>query len=229
MNEIGQLLHNLIDPVWISQHGGLWLVVFIVFAETGLFIGFFLPGDSLLFVAGLIIAQAGSQAGTHHMLGAGWPDLIFWIVLVIIAGILGNFVGYWFGRKSGPLLFERRETWLFKRRHLMAAKEFYENKGGFAIVVARFLPIVRTFAPIVGGVVKMEFRSFALYNVIGSIAWVGSLMSAGFLLGEIPWVKENLEKIIIGIVVVTTVPIAAKMIFGKKKHPIQQVAEDVVE
>lgn len=225
MHEIGQLLHNLIDPEWISHHGGLWLVVFIVFAETGLFIGFFLPGDSLLFVAGLIIARTKVAA----MIAPGVPDLLFWITLVIIAGIIGNFVGYWFGRKSGPLLFERRETWLFKRRHLIAAKEFYEKKGGFAIVVARFLPIVRTFAPIVGGVVKMEFRAFALYNVIGSVAWVGSLMTAGYLLGEVPWVQNNLEKIIIGIVLVTTVPILAKMIFGKKKHPVQQVAEDVVE
>lgn len=223
MNEIQVFLHNLIDPDWITAHGGLYLVALIVFAETGLFIGFFLPGDSLLFVTGMIIAQSPSPFASDP------ANLLFWIALISLAGIVGNLVGYWFGRKSGPLLFERRETWLFKRKHLMQAKEFYDRRGGTAIILARFLPIVRTFAPIVAGVVKMEFRKFFLFNIVGSIAWVLSMVILGFALGENAWVKDNLEKIVIALIVVTTAPVLIKMFFGKKKHPVQEVAEDVLE
>lgn len=223
MNEIQQLLHNLIDPNWITAHGGLYLVALIVFAETGLFVGFFLPGDSLLFVTGMIIANSQSPFASDP------ANLIFWILLIAVSGIVGNLVGYWFGKKSGPLLFERRETWLFKRKHLVQAKEFYEKKGGGAIILARFLPIVRTFAPIVAGVVKMDFRKFFLYNVIGSVAWVVSMVILGYVLGENAWVKDNLEKIVIALIVVTTAPVLFKMFFGKKKHVVQEVAEDVLE
>lgn len=223
MNEIQQLLHNLIDPNWITAHGGLYLVALIVFAETGLFVGFFLPGDSLLFVTGMIIANSQSPFASDP------ANLIFWILLIAVSGIVGNLVGYWFGKKSGPLLFERRETWLFKRKHLVQAKDFYEKKGGGAIILARFLPIVRTFAPIVAGVVKMDFRKFFLYNVIGSVAWVVSMVILGYVLGENAWVKDNLEKIVIALIVVTTAPVLFKMFFGKKKHVVQEVAEDVLE
>lgn len=214
MNEFIEFLKNLMDADWIMAHGGLYLVAFIVFAETGLFIGFFLPGDSLLFVAGLILANSTNPAP----LMAGPVDLTFWLLIISLCGIIGNFVGYWFGKKSGPLLFERRETWLFKRKHLIQAKEFYEKKGGGAIILARFLPIVRTFAPIVAGIVGMNFRKFVFYNIVGSFAWVISMMLAGYLLGENEWVKSNLEKIIIGIVLITTGPVLFKMFFGKKKQ-----------
>lgn len=202
---------NLTDPQWIIAHGGLFLVAFIVFAETGLFIGFFLPGDYLLFITGMIIANS------QYPFEANLANLIFWIVLIVICGILGNMVGYWFGKKSGPLLFERRETWLFKRRHLLQAQAFYEKQGGFAIVIARFLPIVRTFAPIIAGVVHMERKKFMFYNIIGCIAWVVSMTVTGYLLGTNEWVKSNLEKIVIGLVLVTTGPVLFKMIFHRRK------------
>ena len=118
-------------------------------------------------------------------------------------------------------------SWLFKKKHLVQAHDFYEKKGGIAIILARFLPIVRTFAPIVAGVVKMDGKKFFLYNVIGSIAWVSSMMTAGYLLGENVWVKNNFEKIVSGIVIITTGPVIFKMFFGKKKHPIQEVVEDM--
>ncbi|KAK6022885.1 SNARE-like domain protein [Ostertagia ostertagi] len=206
-------------------HGGLYLVALIVFAETGLFIGFFLPGDSLLFISGLIIANSKIASP----IAAGPVDLTFWIILISIAGIVGNMVGYWFGRKSGPILFERRDTWLFKKKHLIQAREFYENKGGGAIVFARFLPIVRTFAPIVAGVVNMDRKKFSFYNIIGSFAWVASMMLAGYWLGGYDVVKNNLEKIVIGLILVTTGPVLFKMFFGKKKHPVQEVAEDLMD
>ena len=138
-------------------------------------------------------------------------------------------MGYWFGKKSGPLLFQRKDTWLFKRKHLIQAREFYDKKGGVAIILARFLPIVRTFAPIVAGVVQMDFKKFSFYNIVGSFAWVVSMMTAGYLLGDIPWVKDNLDKIVIGIIVITTGPVLFKMFFGKKKDPTLEVGKDIVE
>lgn len=227
MHDLVELFKHLMNAEWLANtvmmYGGLYLVALIIFAETGLFAGFFLPGDSLLFVSGLIIANKASP------FAEGALNLLYWIVLISVAGIIGNSVGYWFGRKTGPLLFERRETWLFKKKHLVQAHDFYEKRGGAAIILARFLPIVRTFAPIVAGVVKMDGKKFLLYNVIGSIAWVASMTTAGYLLGENEWVKENFEKIVIGLIVITTGPVLFKMFFGKKKHPIQEVAEDIAD
>lgn len=222
MDSIIAFFHQMYDPIkttlmnpdWIMAHGGLFLVAFIIFAETGLLVGFFLPGDSLLFITGIVIA--GSQS-TLFPTDIHIVNLIFWIILLTVAAIIGNFVGYWFGKKTGPLLFERKDTWLIKKKHIHQAHEFYEKKGGGAVIFARFLPIVRTFAPIVAGVVNMDFKKFAFYNIIGAIAWVTSLVSLGFVLGENVWVKEHLEIIILGLVLVTTAPVLLKMFFGKKK------------
>jgi membrane-associated protein len=227
MHDIIELLKNLMNAEWLANavmmYGGLYLVALIIFAETGLFAGFFLPGDSLLFVSGLIIANKPSP------FAEGWLNLLYWIVLISVAGIIGNSVGFWFGKKAGPLLFERRDTWLFKRKHLEQAHDFYEKKGGVAIILARFLPIVRTFAPIVAGVVKMDGKKFFLYNVIGSIAWVFSMTTAGYLLGENVWVKHNFEKIVIGLIVVTTAPVLFKMFFGKKVQPKEVKKETTIQ
>lgn len=209
-----EILQNLTNPDWLMQYGGLYFVALIVFAETGLFIGFFLPGDTLLFIAGMMIANALLPFDTSVV------NLVYWIGVISTAGILGNYVGYWFGKRSGDMLFSRRDTWLFKKRHLHQAREFYDKKGGGAIVLARFLPIVRTFAPIIAGVVKMNPRKFSFYNIVGSLAWAGSILTAGYLLGENTWAKENLEKIIIGIVVITTAPVLVKMLKGRKKRLI---------
>ena len=205
---------NLTNPEWIMQHGGLYIVVLIVFIETGFFFGFFLPGDSLLFIAGMVIAN------TLAPLSVPLLNLIYWVLLITTAGVIGNFVGYWFGRKSDGILFQRKDNWLFKKKYLIQAKAFYDKKGGNAIVLARFLPIVRTFAPIVAGIVKMDKKKFAMYNVAGSFLWAGSIVTAGFLLGESTWVKSNLEKIILGIVLITTAPVLIKVLIGNKKKTI---------
>jgi membrane-associated protein len=218
-----QMMDADIMSAWVMAHGGLYLVALIVFAETGLFVGFFLPGDSLLFITGLIIATSPAPFANDV------ANLLFWMSLLSVAGIIGNMVGYWFGRRTGPLLFERKDTWLFKKKHLLQAKDFYEKRGGAAIILARFLPVVRTFAPIVAGVVGMDRKKFFLYNVVGCIAWIVSMTLLGYFLGTNEWVKHNLEKIVIGLVLVTTAPVLFKMIFGKHKHPIQEVAEDIVE
>lgn len=210
MSQLIELFHNLTSPEWIMAHGGLYFVLAIVFAETGLFIGFFLPGDTLLFITGMVIANTIFPGASSVMM------LLYWIVLIAVAGIAGNYVGYWFGRRSGDMLMQRKDSWLFKKKHLLQAKEFYEKRGGGAIMLARFLPIVRTFAPIVAGIVGMNRAKFSFYNTIGSFAWVGSLLTAGYLLGDNVWAQQNLEKIMIGIVVVTTAPVLVKMLSRKK-------------
>lgn len=211
MQSLLDLFHNLTSPDWIVAHGGLYIVVFIVFAETGLFAGFFLPGDSLLFIAGMLIAQTVNPEIAPVL------SLLYWVTLISASAIIGNFVGYWFGKRSGEVLMKRKDSWLFKKKYLIQAKDFYEKKGGGAVMIARFLPVVRTFAPIVAGMVNMDLRKFSFYNIIGAIAWAGSIVTAGFLLGENAWVKSNLDKIIIGIVVVTTAPVLIKMIASRKK------------
>lgn len=197
----------------VMDNGGLYLVALIIFAETGLFVGFFLPGDSLLFVTGLMIANAVTPAPFDTNI----LNLPFWIALISVAGILGNSVGYWFGNKTGHIIFEKKDTWIFKKKHLQDAHDFYEKKGGGAIIFARFLPIVRTFAPIVAGAVDMDRKKFFYYNVLGSFLWVASMIMAGYFLGSNEWVKHNFELIVIGLVVVTTAPVLFKMFFGKKK------------
>lgn len=193
-------------------------MLLVIFAETGLFVGFFLPGDSLLFAAGIFLERLAQEFFDLHY--------IFVILLVIIASVLGNLVGYWFGYKAGPLLFERKETWLFRRKHLYRAKEFYEEYGKATIFLAKFLPIIRTFAPIIGGVVRMHKPTFIFYNILGSIAWVCSMMLGGYFLEE--WMKtrfnfslkDHIEAITIVIILVTTLPVMYKLFFSKKK-PIE--------
>ncbi len=211
MDKLIIFIKYLFGLTWISEHPlGLLFVIVIIFSETGLFVGFFLPGDSLLFVTGLLFAK-----DSLHVIG-----FIPMILLLSIAGILGNMVGYWFGKKSGPLLFQKKDTFLFKRKHLLAAKEFYDEKGPGTIFLARFLPIVRTFVPIVAGVVEMDRKKFMLYNIVGSISWITSMMCIGYFLGDrFPILQKRIDLLIIGIVLVTTLPVLIRMFFGKKKKP----------
>jgi len=215
MHDIIEFLKELMNAEKLAElvmnNGGLYLVALIIFAETGLFVGFFLPGDSLLFVTGLMIAN--SQSPTNN----DFVNLIYWIILITISGVIGNTVGYWFGKKTGPLLFERKDTLLFKKKHLHQAKDFYDKKGGSAIILARFLPIVRTFAPIVAGVVHMNKKKFFTFNILGCVAWVTSMTLSGYFLGENEWVKHNFEKIVIGLIVITTGPVLLKMFLPQKK------------
>ena len=148
--------------------------------------------------------------------------LLSWMVFIMLAAIAGNFVGYFTGKKFGDYLLQRRDTWIYKKEHLRKAEEFYHKRGGGAIVLARFLPIVRTFAPIIAGIVKMDIKKFALYNILGAVIWVGTLMTAGYLLGENAWVKRNLEYVILGIVLLATAPVLVNAFTGKKKPALQK-------
>lgn len=219
---------DLFNPEFYIIHGGLWLILFIVFAETGLFFGFFFPGDALLFVTGILSDKIVSNA--LFVTNSHWLDLgILW-VLISTAGILGNIVGYWFGNKSGHFLYHKKDTWFFKKRYLLQAHDFYEKNGGEAIILARFLPFVRTFAPIVAGVVNMDRKKFVFYNVIGCLIWVGSMLVGGQILQRWIWhqfhfnLKEHLEIIVLGIIAVTTLPVIWKVFFSKKKikHAAQE-------
>ena len=223
---------QLLQPQWYVENGGLWLLLFVIFAETGLFVGFFLPGDSLLFVAGIFAHKMeNGEPGLAHqflkLIGMGgiqneWVDLFLLVGLISAAGILGNMVGYWTGRKVGPAMFSWRDRLLFKKKYLFQAKEFYDKNGGLAVIGARFLPLIRTFAPIVAGIVQMDRKKFYFFNVAGSIAWVFTMIFAGYFLQK--WIlsqfgfdlKDHLEIIVIGIVLVTTAPVIIKMMTGKK-------------
>ena len=225
---------NLLQPQFYVENGGLWLLLFVVFAETGLFVGFFLPGDSLLFVAGIYAHTITTKAGEVipglayqflDLVGLGairneWVDLFVLAGLIALAGIAGNSVGYWTGKQVGPAMYQWRDRLLFKKKYLFQARDFYEKHGGLAVIGARFLPLIRTFAPIVAGIVQMDKKKFHFFNIVGSVSWVVSMIFAGYFLQK--WVlsqfgfdlKEHLEVIVLGIVLVTTAPVLAKMIFG---------------
>jgi membrane-associated protein len=211
---------QLLQPQFYIEHGGLWLILFVIFAETGLFAGFFLPGDSLLFVAGIYSTNLANEifpTGNEIM------DLSVLLVMISTAGILGNSLGYWFGNKVGPAMYNWKENLLFKRHYLEHAHDFYEKHGGGAIIAARFIPIVRTFAPIVAGIVHMNKSRFFIFNIIGSVSWVFSMLVGGHFLQK--WIlsefgfdlKLHLEIIVLGIVLITTAPVIFKLLFNKKK------------
>jgi len=196
MNEFIQLLRNLTDPDWLGKWSGPVLYPLlsgIVFAETGLLVGFFLPGDSLLFTAGLL-------CGTGHL------DIFVLNALLITAAIAGDTVGYWIGWKSGPVLFQREQSLLFRKDYLQKAHDFYERHGPKTIVIARFVPIIRTFAPVVAGMGRMSYGRFITYNVAGGFGWVVSMTVLGYFLGQNAWVRANLEKVIIAIVILSILP-----------------------
>jgi membrane-associated protein len=199
---------------------GLYIVLFIIFAETGLFAGFFLPGDSLLFLAGIYSKELMQNMVTIEN---DFINVTLLALLVAAAGIVGNSVGYWFGAKSGYYLFKKEDTFWFKKKYLLQSKDFFEKYGGKAIIFARFLPIFRTFAPIVAGIVSMEKSKFMFFNVLSSFLWSFILIFSGHYLYGIFLenfginLKEHIEYIIIIIVLFTTVPVLFKLL-KKRVH-----------
>lgn len=212
---------DLLNPEFYIKLGGFWLILFIIFAETGLFVGFFLPGDSLLFVSGIYSIDIMRE--TFGSTGSDFFDTFILASAVAIAAIIGNEVGYYFGRRAGSALYKRPDTWLFKKKYLYQAHDFFEKNGALAIIMARFLPVVRTFAPIVAGIVKMDKKDFLRDNVIGAVLWSFLLIFAGHYLDKLFIdqfgidLKKKLELIIIVIVLITTVPVILKFLFGKKQ------------
>ena len=212
---------QLLQPQYYIENGGLWLLLFVVFAETGLFFGFFLPGDSLLFVAGIYSAPLAAQIFVSEN---EWVNLFTIFSFITVAGILGNEVGYRIGKKVGPAMYDWEDNVFFKKKYLRQANDFYEKHGGRAIVIARFIPIVRTFAPIIAGIVKMDKNKFNYFNIIGCVAWVASMLCAGHFLQS--WIlnnfqfdlKNHLEVIVLGIVLITTLPVIFQVISNRTKQ-----------
>lgn len=200
---------------------GLYVVLFIIFAETGLLAGFFLPGDSLLFLCG-IYSQALLQ---DFNLGNDFLNVTLLATFVTLMGIVGNMVGYWFGEKSGSYLFKKEDTFFFKKKYLYQSKDFFDKYGTKAIVFARFLPVLRTFAPVIAGIVEMDKKKFMFYNILGSVLWSFTLIFAGHYLYELFLtqfhidLKHYIEYIIIGIVLFTTVPVLFKFLRKPKITP----------
>jgi membrane-associated protein len=195
---IGNFVHLLTTVEGISEiirFGGLMLLILIVFAETGLLVGFFLPGDSLLVTAGFLAATT--------------DVLDLWSVLtsLSIAAIIGDSTGYYIGRKAGAALYNRPQSRLFHRERLLSTKAFYEKYGGTTIILARFMPFARTFAPVVAGVAEMDYRKFVTFNILGGIGWVVSMSLLGYFFGQIPFVKQHIEKAIIFIILLSVAPV----------------------
>jgi membrane-associated protein len=192
-------LKQLTNPESIITIGGIALLLFVIFAETGLLLGFFLPGDSLVFISGLLCATR--------------PDLlhvsIYTLVIELtVAAILGNMVGYWFGKRVGPALFQREDAFLFKKRYVTITHDFYARHGGKTLILGRFLPIIRTFAPILAGVIQIGFKRFMVYNIIGATLWISVLTLIGYYLGTtIPWIKNYLGYIVIILIIITSIPV----------------------
>ncbi|BAR91902.1 uncharacterized membrane-associated protein [Blattabacterium cuenoti BPAY] len=213
MSDFWDVFQHLFNPRWIFLYFGntaLFILLAIVFAETGFFIGFFLPGDSLLFTAGIF----GKD------LCKNFYNVPFFVIILIVScvAILGNMQGYWLGYKSGKLLYHRKDSFFFKKKHLILAKLFYNKYKTTALIMSRFLPIFRSFAPIVAGAIRVNFKKFMIYNIIGALAWTFSIMLAGHYLDKnFPELKNHLEWIILLIVLMTTLPIFFKMRISKNK------------
>lgn len=203
-----------LDPNHLIDSYGLWGVLLVVFAESGLLIGFFLPGDSLLFTTGLLVAS-----GTLDR------PLALVAVSIAAAAVAGEQVGYLFGRKVGPALFNRPESRLFKRENIDRAHAFFERHGPKAIVMACFVPVVRTFTPIVAGVSRMNYRTFATFNVIGGTLWGAGVTLLGYWLGQIDFVHKNIEAILVVVVLVSVVPLAVEYLRSRRKGAAASTAD----
>ncbi len=193
------------NPENIIRYGGITILCITIFAESGIFFCFFFPGDSLVFTAGVLCATGAL------------PYTLLTVILAMSASAsLGNMVGYWFGKRTGPFLTERKESWFFRKEYVTMAHDFYNRYGGLALVLGRFLPVVRTFVPIVAGVLQISYSKFIFYSTLGAALWIIPITVAGYFLGTFSFVQENLEYIILGMVIVITVPVILRL-FRKRK------------
>ena len=213
INFVEMVLHWLKNPQVLVAEAGLVGLALIIFSETGLLVGFFLPGDSLLISAGLF------SAGGHLPI---WP--MVWILTA--AAIIGDATGYFIGKKLGTSLYSREDSIFFKRKHIEHTREFYEKHGGKTIILARFIPIVRTFAPTVAGVAGMKYRSFVIYNVLGAFIWIWSLLFAGYFLGRtFPKINDHIHTVVVVVVILSVLPIVIKWLkyrSGQVPAPVEE-------
>ena len=215
INFVEMVLHWLKNPQVLVAEAGLVGLALIIFSETGLLVGFFLPGDSLLISAGLF------SAGGHLPI---WP--MVWILTA--AAIIGDATGYFIGKKLGTSLYNREDSIFFKRKHIEHTREFYEKHGGKTIILARFIPIVRTFAPTVAGVAGMKYRSFVIYNVLGAFIWIWSLLFAGYFLGRtFPKINDHIHTVVVVVVILSVLPIVIKWLKSRSGQVPAPVEEQI--
>jgi membrane-associated protein len=201
---------GFLDPQHLIGTFGLIGIMLVLFAECGLLIGFFLPGDSLLFTAGLV--AAGGIAGLSL------PPLWVLVVAFAAAAVIGNLVGYWIGHRAGPAVFNRPDSRLFRAEYVERSHAFFERNGAKTIMLARFVPIVRTFATVMAGASHMEFRRYALFSLLGGVLWAGGITVLGYWLGSVQVVKDHLELFVLGVVVLSLVPIAIEYLRGRARN-----------
>ena len=196
---------GFLDPTHLIDTFGLIGIMVVLFAECGLLVGFFLPGDSLLFTAGL--------------LAAGGRIAPLWVLLLLLplAAVAGNLVGYWIGRKAGPAVFNKPDSKLFKAEYVARSQAFFERNGSRTVLLARFVPIVRTFATVMAGAARMDLRRYALYSVIGGIAWAAGVTLLGYWLGQIAVVRDHVEFFILGIVAISLIPVAVEFLRARRQ------------
>jgi len=201
----------------LLRSGGLALLAVIVFAESGMLVGFFLPGDSLLFIAGFL----SSNAGDHVLPALPWVALV-----AFLAAVAGDQVGYFIGRRIGPVLFSRPDSRIFRQSHLTKAHAFFEKHGTKTIVLARFVPIVRTFTAVVAGASHMEYRKYLTFDIIGGALWGGGITTLGYFLGQRPFIKDHLELAVLAVVAISLLPVVIE--FMRHRRQVTAVAADVV-
>jgi membrane-associated protein len=212
VDSVIQFFHHLVDPkafvTYISSYGsviGLAIILLVVFIENGIFFGFFLPGDTLLLTTGIFCSTDKLHIPLSELL-----------ITIPLAAIIGSIAGYAFGKTMGEKLYSRKDSLLFKKKYIYTAEAFFNKYGGLALIMGRFLPIIRTFAPIFAGLVKLDYKKFLIYNVTGAILWVFSMVLLGYFLGNVPGVSENLEYVILGIIVITWIPVVRTYIKERK-------------
>jgi membrane-associated protein len=215
-----ELIHSLfaLDQTLaqIATQHGAWLYVLlfaIIFAETGLVVFPLLPGDSLLFVAGTVAA-------------AGWLNVHLLVLLLCVAAIVGDSVNYAIGNYIGPRVYHKKDSRWFKQEHLRQTQAFYDKYGGVTIIIGRFIPIIRTFAPFLAGVAGMRYRRFLAFNIVGGVLWITSLVYAGYVFGNIPWVKNNLTLIVVAIVVVSLIPAVSTFLKERRAATVARSTRD---
>jgi len=217
-------LGGVLDPKTLIDQLGLLGIFAIVFAESGLLIGFFLPGDSLLFTAGFLATRPASLPNLPH------PNIVVLMVGCAFFAIAGDQVGYLFGRRVGPSVFNRPDSRFFKQRYVEKAQEFFNRHGAKAIVLARFVPVVRTFTPVLAGASQMHYRTFVTFNVIGGVIWGAGITALGYFLGQIDFIADNLEIAVLSLVVISFLPMAIELVRARRHRtppsaePLDRVA-----
>lgn len=209
MNEVWQFIKDLVNPESIA-HLGLPFLLFIIFAETGLFFGFFLPGDNLVLISGFICATMPEVLGVN---------IFVLILLMSLAAIAGNIAGYYFGKRVGDTLYKRPDSLFFKRRHIKATQRFYKKYGGIALFFGRFWPVIRTFAPILAGVIKIDLRKFMLYNIAGAFSWISLFCGIGYFLGvKFPGIRGQMGYIFAALIILTAIPVVITYWKGRRTN-----------